>query len=125
MKQLKPFPKFWMFYPPQNTQKVKHRTFTIGYTKSTFIGKMTHRVLILSCDINDSGYKLPFKDSMPTKCFLRNNRSALNNPEFVESSILQLLKNGKIEEHSSASFCDNLLSVVESKKKRLNFDEKT
>ena len=40
---------------------------------------------------------MPFKDSMPAKCFLRNNRSALNNPEFAEGAILlQLLKDGKI-----------------------------
>ena len=55
-------------------------------------------------DIIDSGYRLSFKDSLPIKCFLRNNRTALNNPEFVESAILQLLKDGKIEEQSSVSF---------------------
>ena len=122
MKQLNPFLKFRMFYPPQNTQKVKHRTFIIDYTKTTVIGKTTYRVLILSLDIIDSGYKLPFKDSTPTKCFLKNNRSALNNPEFVDSAILQLLKDGKIEEQSSPSFCVNPLSVVERKKKRLVLD---
>ena len=73
-------------------------------------------------DIIDSGYKLPFKDSTPTKCFLRNKKSALNNPEFVESAILQLLKDGKIEEQSSASLCVNLFSAVEGKKKRLVLD---
>ena len=41
MKQLNPHLKFRMFYPPQNTQKVKHRTFTIDHTKATFSGKMT------------------------------------------------------------------------------------
>ena len=65
---------------------------------------------------------MPFKDSTPTKCFLKNNRSALNNPEFVDSAILQLLKDGKIEEQSSPSFCVNPLSVVEGKKKRLVLD---
>ena len=101
-----------MFYPPQNTQKVKHRTFTIDYTKTTFF----------VFDIIDSGYKLPFKDSIPTKCVLRSNRSALNKTEFVESSILQLLKDVNIEEQSYVPFCVNPLSVTEGKKKRLVLD---
>ena len=65
---------------------------------------------------------MPFKDSMPTKCFLRNNRSVLNNPEFVQSTILQLSKEGKIEEQFSVSLCVNLFSVVEGKKNRLVLD---
>ena len=48
MKQLNPFLKFRMFYPSQNTQKVKHRTYIIDYTKTAVIGKTTYRVLILS-----------------------------------------------------------------------------
>ena len=65
-------------------------------------------------DIIDLGYK--FKDPMPAKYFLRNNKSVLNYPEFVESDILQLFKDGKIEEHSS-SFCVNPFSVAKGKKK--------
>ena len=68
-------------------------------------------------DVIDLGYKLPFKDPMPTEYFLRNNKSVLNYPEFVGSAILQLLKDDKIEEHSSASFCVNPFSVAKGKKK--------
>ena len=59
---------------------------------------------------------------MPTKCFLRNKRSALNKPELVGSAVLQLLKDTKIEEQSSAPFCVNPLSVAEGKKKTLALD---
>ena len=42
-------------------------------------------------DIIRRGYSLPFRE-FPTRCFLSNNRSALRNPQFVESSILELLQ---------------------------------
>ena len=118
MKQLNPYMKF----RTQNTQKVKHRTFTIDYTKTTFFWENDLQSPDFVSDIIDSGYRLLFKDSVATKCFLRNNRSALNNPEFVESAILQLLKDGRVEEQSSASFWVNQLSVAEGKKKRLVLD---
>ena len=59
-------------------------------------------------DVIDLEYKLPF---------LRNNKSVLNYPEFVKSAILQLLKDHKIEEPSSASFCVNPFSVAKGRKK--------
>ena len=119
MEQLNPVLKFRMFYPPQ---KVKHRTVTTDYTKLRLYWENDLQSPDFVLDIIDSRYKLPFKDSMPAKCFLRNNRSALNIPEFVEIAILQLLKDGNIEEQSSASFCVNPLSVVEGKQKRLVLD---
>ena len=50
-------------------------------------------------DIVDSGYRLPFKDTTPSKCFLKNNKSALKNSDFVKTAIKQLLSEGKIEEY--------------------------
>ena len=38
-------------------------------------------------DIVDSGYRLPFKDTIPSKCFLKNNKSALKNSDFVKTAI--------------------------------------
>lgn len=73
-------------------------------------------------DTVEFGYKIPFKHSKPTPCFLRNNKSALKHPEFVKSSILKLLSDGKIEEHSSPPFCVNPLTVAEGKKLRLVLD---
>ena len=73
-------------------------------------------------DIVDSGYRLPFKDTTPSKCFLKSNKSALKNSDFVKTAIKQLLSEGKIEECASAPFCVNPLSVVEGKKKRLVLD---
>ena len=73
-------------------------------------------------DIVDSGYRLPFRDTTPFKCFLKNNKSALKNSDFVKTAMKQLLSEGKIEECASAPFCVNPLSVVEGRKKRLVID---
>ena len=73
-------------------------------------------------DIVDSGYRLPFKDTIPSKCFLKNNKFALKNSDFVKTAIKQLLSEGKIEECATAPFSVNPLSVVEGKKKRLVLD---
>ena len=73
-------------------------------------------------DIVESGYRLLFKDSFPTKCNIKNNKYALKNSDFVETAILKLLEEGKIAERADASFCVNPLSVVEGKKKRLVLD---
>ena len=73
-------------------------------------------------DIIDSGYRLPFKDTTPSKCFLKNNKSALKNSDFVKTAIKQLLSEGKIEECVSVPFCVNPLSVAEGIKKRLVLD---
>ena len=42
-------------------------------------------------DIIRQGYSLPFSE-FPPRCFQSNNRSALRNPQFVESAILELLE---------------------------------
>lgn len=41
------------------------------------------------------GYKIPFSQE-PTSVFLTNNRSALDESDFVESAILELLSVGSI-----------------------------
>ena len=54
-----------MFYPPQNTQKVKHRTLTIDYMKTTFFGENDLQSPDFVSDIiNSAGYRLPFKDEI-------------------------------------------------------------
>ena len=65
---------------------------------------------------------MSFKDPMSAEYFLRNNKPVLNYPDFVESAILQLLKDSKMKEHSSASFCVNPFSVAKGKRKRLVLD---
>ena len=37
-------------------------------------------------NIVDSGYMLPFKDTTPSKCFLKSNKSALKNSDFCQNS---------------------------------------
>ena len=53
-------------------------------------------------DIIRQGYSLPFSEFLP-RCFQSNNRSALRNPQFVESAILELLGKQLINEHSFSS----------------------
>ena len=67
-------------------------------------------------DIIRQGYSLPFSE-FPPRCFQSNNRSALRNPQFVESAILELL-----EKHSFSPHCVNPLTVEEGKKLRLVID---
>ncbi len=83
-----------------------------------FTQKFMFELLNFSC----RGYRLPFKDLSPTKCNLRNNKSAMNNSNFVETAILKLLADGKIEERTDIPFCVNPLTVAEGKKKRLVLD---
>ena len=66
-------------------------------------------------------YSLPFRD-FPPRCFLSNNRSALRNPQFVKSAILELLEKQLINEHSSPPHCVNPLTVAEGKKLLLVID---
>ena len=72
-------------------------------------------------DIIRQGYSLPFSE-FPPRCFLSNNRSALRNPQFVESAILELLEKQLINEHSFPPHCVNPLTVAEGKKLRLVID---
>ena len=67
------------------------------------------------------GYRLPFAQ-YPSQCFLKNNRSALQHPEFVAEAITELLSNGCIVEHFVPPFCVNPLTVAEGKKLRLVID---
>ena len=50
-------------------------------------------------DIIRQGYSLPFSE-FPPRFFQSNNRSALRNPQFVESAILELVEKQLINEHS-------------------------
>ena len=72
-------------------------------------------------DIIRNGHGLPFA-SIPQDCFLRNNKSALMHPKFVEDAIFKLLEDGCIQEASSPPRCVYPLSVAEGKKLRLVLD---
>ena len=67
------------------------------------------------------GYSLPFIKS-PPPCFLKNNRSAFKNSQFVTSAILELLAQGLICEFANPPHCVNPLTVAEGKKLRLVLD---
>ena len=69
----------------------------------------------------NEGYSLPFAQ-LPPAVFLRNNRSAFRNSEFVGAAILELLEQGLIIEVNSPPRCINPLSVAEGKKLRLVLD---
>ena len=45
------------------------------------------------------GYRLPFQ-AYPSHCFLNNNRSALNNTDFVKEAILEFLHNNCVMEYN-------------------------
>jgi hypothetical protein len=70
------------------------------------------------------GYRLPFDSCLPPSIFLSNNRSALNESEFVQNSICELLALGSIIECSNIPFVVNPLSVSvqPNGKKRLILD---
>ena len=72
-------------------------------------------------DIIRQGYSVPLSE-FPPRCFLSNNRSALRNPQFVESAILKLLEKQLINEHSFPPQFVNPLTVAEGKKLRLVID---
>ena len=68
-----------------------------------------------------NGYELPFTTT-PPKFWAKNNASSLRNKNFVEESIVELLKNNCIEEVSEAPYCVNPLTVAEGEKLRLVLD---
>lgn len=72
-------------------------------------------------DMIRCGYRLPFAQ-YPSQCFLKNNRSTLQHPEFVAEAITELLSNCCIVEHVVLPFCVNPLTVTEGKKLRLVID---
>lgn len=67
-------------------------------------------------DIIKYGYKLPFF-TVPENCYLDNNRSALDNTDFVESEISKLLNIGCIEEADEKPFVINPLTVAQNRNK--------
>ena len=62
-------------------------------------------------DIIENGYKLPFM-RIPSKCELKNNKSALDNSDFFTGEIKRLLKKGCIREESVAPHIVNPLTVA-------------
>jgi hypothetical protein len=67
------------------------------------------------------GYSIPFVE-LPSRCNERNNRSSLNNPEFVREEINGLLSRQCIREVFEVPFCCNPLTVAQGKKLRLVLD---
>ena len=72
-------------------------------------------------NVIERGYVLPF-ESIPSRAFLLNNKSALNHSDFVEQTIEKLLTLRCIDEHVSSPHVVNPLSVVDGKKLRLVLD---
>ena len=75
-------------------------------------------------DIIKNGYVVPFQRPPPPMNF-KNNKSALDNVEFVEQSIKDLLESGCIEKVPFQPFVVSPLSVAHNKgsgKKRLILD---
>jgi len=83
--------------------------------------KSTLRAPEFVLDTIRCGYRLPFAE-YPPSCFLTDNRSAFQYPEFVAQAISQLLVNDCIVEHSVLPFCVNPLSVAKGKKLCLVID---
>lgn len=82
-----------------------------SYSKWQEIGANT---VIL--DIIDQGYKLPFF-TLPENEILKNNKSALDNKEFVSEEIQKLLGKGCITEVQQKPLVVNPLTVAEGKNK--------
>lgn len=74
-------------------------------------------------DLIESGYKIPFF-SAPPRCFLNNNKSALQESDFVSEAIKDLLDRALIQQCSNVPYVVNPLtvSVQSSGKKRLILD---
>ena len=73
-------------------------------------------------DVVANGYKLPFK-CLPESVHLKNNRSSLNNDEFVRQSINELIITGAAVEVKHKPKVVNPLTVAENAtKKRLVLD---
>ena len=67
-------------------------------------------------DIIEHGYKIPFY-TVPNEVFLKNNKSSLDNSDFVENEIEKLLRLGCITETSSKPKVINPLTVAKNKNK--------
>ena len=73
-------------------------------------------------DVINNGYCIPFVTT-PVSSYLNNNRSALNNKEFVGKAILDLLSTGSVVERSFVPYVVNPLTVAKNKdKNRLVID---
>ena len=74
-------------------------------------------------DIVENGYKIPFKTERE-QIYINNNKSSLENKDFVASEITNLLNKGCIREVSTKSLIVNPLTVAYSKssKPRLVLD---
>ena len=68
-------------------------------------------------DVIENGYRLPFI-SEPQSNHLKNNKSSLENDEFVKSAILELVKSGSVVETTDKPFVINPLTVAQNKKKK-------
>ena len=69
------------------------------------------------------GYKIPFLES-PVESFSKNNASALNNMDFVEEAVLELVKSNRVVQTPFKPWVVSPLSVSTNKsgKKRLILD---
>ena len=67
-------------------------------------------------DVIENGYKLPLITN-PQPCHLKNNKSALDNEEFVQTAIQELLDSGSVIETIDKPFVINPLTVAKNKKK--------
>ena len=73
-------------------------------------------------DVISNGYKLPFKQ-IPEAIHIKNNRSSLENDEFVKEAIGELLSTGAAVEVATKPKVVNPLTVAQnSRKKRLVLD---
>jgi len=74
-------------------------------------------------DVVENGYRLPFKET-PEEVFLKNNKSARENPEFVRKEIQALLDKGVVSEVKDKPKVVNPLTVAYNKagKPRLVLD---
>ena len=72
-------------------------------------------------NIIKNGYKLPFVQE-PPPFYAKNNRSSLCNPQFVTSTIEQLLRDQCIKEVDDIPYCVNPLTVAKKGKPRLVLD---
>ncbi|MEO0687607.1 MAG: hypothetical protein AAFY76_21805, partial [Cyanobacteria bacterium J06649_11] len=68
-----------------------------------------------------NGYEIPFV-SEPSSYYAKNNKSSLSIQDFVEDSILELLRNKCIVETEIPPHCVNPLTVASSSKLRLVLD---
>ena len=67
-------------------------------------------------DVIENGYRLPFLTT-PEGCFLKNNKSSLDNPEFVQEAIQDLLNSGSVVKTTEKPLVINPLTVAKSKNK--------